>query len=290
MNTMEAVMFALMAFMFWGVSDLFVTIAGRKLGAYSSAFWSACISSMVLTLYVPFAFSSLLQITPPLLFLNIVLGVILMIGVVAYREGLVRGNSSLIVTISASFTVVTTILSIIFFHERPTVLQIQTIIIVFIGLIIATLDFKELKNKKINIHKGVPFAIVSTVAWGVYFTFIKIPVKEIGWFWPNYISFWLFPLLYLYIKFRRMPLHKPTMNNAFFPLLGATLFARLAEFSFNAGIAKGYTSIVAPLAGASPVLFVILAFFFLKDPITKQQLWGICITLLGIIALSLFSV
>ena len=30
------------------------------------------------------------------------------------------------------------------------------------------------------------------VAWGIYFTFVKIPIQQIGWFWPNYISFSLF--------------------------------------------------------------------------------------------------
>lgn len=65
---------------------------------------------------------------------------------------------------------------------------------------------------------------------------------------------------------------------------------RVSEMTFNVGISKGYTSIVAPIAGANPVLFVILATFVFKDPITKQQAAGVILTLLGVILLSIFSV
>lgn len=72
--------------------------------------------------------------------------------------------------------------------------------------------------------------------------------------------------------------------------MAAIITARIAELSFTVGIAKGYTSIVAPIAGASPVLFVLLAPFVVKDPIIKQQVIGIIITLIGIVALSFLSV
>ena len=36
-------------------------------------------------------------------------------------------------------------------------------------------------------------------------------------------------------------------------------------------------------------LFIVLAFLFFKDPIKKQQILGIIVTLFGIVLLSLFS-
>ncbi len=49
-------------------------------------------------------------------------------------------------------------------------------------------------------------------------------------------------------------------------------------------------TVVAPISGANPILFVILVAFFLKDPITRQQIAGIITTLIGIVLLSIFSV
>jgi len=48
-------------------------------------------------------------------------------------------------------------------------------------------------------------------------------------------------------------------------------------------------SVVAPIAGANPTLFVLLAFFVFKDRLTKQQILGIVLTLLGIVWLSFLS-
>lgn len=92
------------------------------------------------------------------------------------------------------------------------------------------------------------------------------------------------------MKLRSIPLSKPTVNNAFVPLVVSTFMVRVAEFSFSLGISRGFTSIVAPIAGGAPALFVVLAFLVFKDPITRQQIIGIITTLIGIVLLSVFSV
>ena len=127
-------------------------------------------------------------------------------------------------------------------------------------------------------------------SWGIYFALIKIPISRIGWFWPNYFSFLIFPLIYFYMKVKRIELQKPTTNGILIALIASTILVRIAELSFNFGISKGLVSIVAPIAGANPTLFVVLAFLFFKDPITKQQILGIVTTLVGIVLLSIFSV
>lgn len=288
---MPAIFFALISFVGWGIGDLFVTISTRKLNAYSATFWSYLTSALLMSAYVPFVLGSLKQLTPEIFFLNILLGFTLMCGIISYREGLIRGSSPIIVTIATAASVVTTVLSIIFFKEQLSSSQILSIMLIFSGITLSVLDLKLLIKRKVKLEQGVVFALIAMVLWGIYFTFIKIPVQKIGWFWPNYFSFLFFaPLVFGYIKFKNIKLLNLTYNKAFWPLFISIIFARGAELSFNLAIAKGYTSIVAPIAGAYPTLFVILAFLFLKDPITKQQILGIFTTLIGIVLLSVFSV
>lgn len=288
---MPAIIFALISFIGWGVGDLLVTISARKLNAYSSTFWSLVISVLLMSLYTPFVWDNLKFLTTEVFLLNIFLGFILLVGIIAYREGLIAGSSPLVVTIAASFSVVTTPLSIIFFKEQLTVIQVVLIVIIFIGIILSLLPIQEVLNRKIKVDKALLFALISMILWGIYFAFIKIPVSQIGWFWPNYFSFLFFaPFVFWFMKIRKVKLYKPNYNKAFWPLLGAIIFARGAELAFNLGIERGYTSIIAPIAGANPILFIILAFFLLKDPITRQQILGIGTTLIGIVLLSLFSV
>lgn len=287
---MEAIFFALISFVGWGIGDLIVAVSARRLGPFSASFWSMFFTIILFSVYTPFVLSDLTELTFSLLLLNLILGTILITGILAFREGLRIGNVALVSTIASAFTMVTTILAIIFFKEQLSVPQLIAITAIFFGIFLSMFNIDELRKKKLLLDKGVLFGIIAMFCWGIYFAFIKIPVREIGWFWPNYITFLLFPFLYVFMRLRNIPLKSPNTNNAFVPLITSTIIARIGEFSFNAGISRGYTSIVAPIAGASPVLLVILAFLFFKDPITKQQIAGIITTLLGIVLLSIFSV
>lgn len=287
---MPAIIFALISFVGWGIGDLLVATTARRLEPFSGSVWSMFLTIILFGPYALFVAGDLSKLTLPLLLLNLFLGTILIAGIIAFREGLRIGNVGLVSTIGSAFTVITTILAVIFFNERLNFLQSVLILVIFLGLFLSTFKLGEVKKRKVVLDKGALLGVMAMISWGIYFAFIKIPVREIGWFWPNYITFLMFPLLYLFMRLRKIRLLSPNTNNAFVPLVSSTIIARIAEFSFNIGISLGYTSIVAPIAGASPVLLVILAFLFFKDPITKQQIVGIITTLIGIVLLSVFSV
>lgn len=285
----SSIFFAFITFFGWGIGDLLVAVTARRLNPYTGTLWSMVLTIILFGTYIPFAFSDLTKLTPFLLLLNIVLGIILIAGIIAYREGFRIGNVALVSTIGSSFTAVTTIMALIFFNERLTLLQTITIVTIFIGLFLSMFKIDEIRSRKVVLEKGLVLGAIAMACWSIYFTFIKIPAKEIGWFWPNYITFLLFPFLYLFMRLRKIPILSPNTNKAFIPLVASTITARIAEFSFNLGVSRGFTSIVAPIAGASPVLTVFLAFLTFRDPITRQQIIGIIVTLVGIVLLSLLS-
>lgn len=288
---MEAISFALISYLFWGTGVFFEAVVARRLPSYSLALWSFIISSAVLSLYAPFAINDLSGLTPGLLVLIIVIGLVgLFTGTIVYYEALRMSSRALVGTIASSFPAVTVLVSVIFLGEKVTNYQALAIAIIFIGLVLSSIDLKELKNKNIFSDKGVLLAFVPMIAWGSWIALIKIPVEKIGWFWPNYFTFLLFPILFLFIKLRGIKIEKPTVNNAFWPFIISTALVRIAEFSYNFGISKGLVSVVAPIAGANPTLFVLLALIFFKDPITKQKILGIITTLVGVVLLSILSV
>lgn len=286
---MPAIFFALISYLGWGIGDIFGTITARKLGAYSNLFWLFILRSLIFALYIPFAINDLSHITPNLFLLNIFLGTLLVGGALAFYGGLRIGNASLVGTIVASFAAVTVVLSLIFLGEKINRDQLFAILVIFIGLILSTLNFKEISGSKF-IDRGIVLAFIAMLLWGIYFTFIKIPVREIGWFWPNYISVLLFPGIFLIMKLRSIKLYRPTFKNTLLALIAGAILTGFGDFSFNFAISTGLTVIVAPIAGSYPTLFVVLAFLIFKDPITKQQVLGIITTLVGIVLLSIFSV
>jgi len=287
---MEPIVFAIISYFTWGTGAFFEAIVARKLDSYSLTFWGFVFSVLILSFYAFFQTTALAFLTLNLLILNIILGIVLILGIIFYYEAYKVANRAIVGTIAQSFPVVVVILSLLFLGERVSLLQTISIIIIFVGMILCALDIREFRQKTFLINKGFFFAVVAMICWGVYFTFIKIPVDKIGWFWPNYFSFLLFPLIFIYMRIKGIKLEKPTKNNAFFLIVISTVLVRVAEFSYNFAISKGLVAIVAPIAGANLTLFAVLAFLFFKDPIKKQQILGIVTTLVGIVLLSIFSI
>jgi len=91
------------------------------------------------------------------------------------------------------------------------------------------------------------------------------------------------------MRIRKIGLKKPTYERALLPLIMAAVILGIGDFSFNFAISKGLTAIVAPIAGSYPTLFVVLSFLIFKDPIRKQQIFGIILTVIGIVLLSFLS-
>src|SRR3990167_3279677 len=185
---MQAILFALISYIGWGTGDVFGTIATRKIGPYSTTFWYLVLQLIIFGAFSFFFLDQLKNLTLQILILNIALGVIGTVGLITFYEALRIANASLVGTISSSFAALTVVLSIIFLNERLTSQQALSIIVIFSGIIIWSLDFKEIKNKKLLSNKGVLLALFTMVAWGIYWAFIKVPVREIGWFWPSIIA------------------------------------------------------------------------------------------------------
>ena len=287
---MLAVFFAFISFFGWGIGDIFGAITTRKIGAYSAVYWNIVFGFIISTLYIPFLQVDQSSFTILIISINVILGIIFILGFIAFNEGLRIANPTLIGTIVASFAAFTVVFSIIFFKETVTLPQVLSISTIFIGLIPCSFSIKKLPKWNTKQAKGILLAFFAMLCWGLYYTFIKIPVKQIGWFWPQYITLSLFPLLFFYMKINHRKLSPWNKQNVFLPLVANGILVTIGEFSFNFAISKGLSAVVAPIAGAYPVLFAIIAFFLFKDHISKQQLLGIIISLLGIVSLATFSI
>ncbi len=286
---MSPIIFALISYFGWGIGDIFGTIAVRKIGTYSVTFWSYILTLLILCLYIPFALVDLNQINFSIVALNIFLGLVVLPGAILYGEAMTIGNASLVTTVAASFTALVVIFSVLFLKETITQMQLWAIIIIFLGLILTNLDLKQIFKRSFKVDKSIMLAFVVMFLWGIYFTFIKIPVRQIGWYWSNLFSFSVTPLLFVYIKIKSIKLNNPLNKKVIVPFFAGTILVMMADLSYNFAIGKGLAAVIAPIAGAYPTLFVVLAFLVFKDKITKQQIVGIITTLAGIVLLSFFS-
>lgn len=281
---MNPLIFAFISAFGWGTGDIFGVIASRKVGGYTTTLGQFAVATILFGLYIPWALADLQKITPVLLGINILLGLFYVVGNVTFNEAVRISKASLVGPIAGSFPAVTTILSLLFLKESLSPMQAMFIVIIFIGILLSTVDFKKLAI----VDKGIFLALFSMISWGTYFTFIKLLMSEIGWFWPNYISMLLFPLIFVYMKSKKIKftIPKPSIQRS---IALSSLLLRGGDFSLNVGASMGLTSLVAPVAGSYPIIFTILAFVIFKEQIRRLQMLGIITTLIGIVALSIVS-
>lgn len=280
--------FAFISFFSWAVGDIFGVVAVRKLGSFSTTAWGLLLRFVIFSLYLPFAVSNLKELTFDLFVVIVLITIVGLVGFIAFNEGMKVGNPALIGTIAAGFPFVTVILSTLFLRETLSFQQIIAIGLIFIGIMLSSFDWQLLKKSR-TLQKGVNFALITLLCWGIWFAFLKIPVQKIGWFLPNYAVYISFPFVFLFMKMKKIKLIPLTKENGAIPLIIAVLFLATAELSYSLGITNANSSIIAPIAGSYPALFVILAFFIFKEPIKKQQIIGIITTLAGIVFLSMVS-
>lgn len=286
---MSAILFAIIAFFGWGTGDIFTTLGSRKIGSFNASFYGYFFGLILSSLYIPFAISSLHAITLPMLLLTIFLSIVQLFAFLAYNEGLKIGNSSLVGTIAGAFTSIVVIFSLLFLGERLSTQQVLSIVVVFVGLLLSSIDLSSLRKSKTIINKGTVFALIAMIGWAVSFTFIKLPVKESGFFWPSYITTITGTLCFFIFGFKRIKKPKINLKSGFPAVFMSGLLLSIGSFAFNSAIDRGLSSIVAPISGAYPALFALLAYLIFKDPITKQQRIGMIVTLLGIILLAYFG-
>ncbi len=285
---MLAILFATITYVTYGIGDVFGTIATRRINAYSTTLWSLLIGLFLATLAIPFVTFNVWLYSTPILFLNIFIGIIFVIGEVAFTEGLRIGKASLVGTIGASHTSLAVILSLIFLNEPVTSVEILVIILVIAGILLSTINIGEIKKGNV-LTKGSALALIAMVCWGLSIVLVKFPIRQVGWFLPVYVTLLTTPTLFIYMKLRGIKLELPNRNKALLPILANGSMQRIGEFTLALALSYGATAIVAPIAGSYPTLFAPLALFVFKDKITKQQLAGLCLTIIGIVLLSFFS-
>jgi transporter family protein len=273
----------------WSSGDIFVTMATRKSGAFLASLFNFIFTFFIYLLYIPFALKDLNNLTLGILVICIVLGIVSALSFFGFNQALRIGNASAVGAVSGSFGAVVVVLSLIFLKETLSVFQLLGIFIIFLGILLTLLNFNEIKKGQLFNNKGFYLSLLVMLGWGIYHAFIKIPVRQIGWFWPAFIATIAALAVYFLIGLKQSKsLKAMTPKIYLYVFIAAGLFS-LGEFAYNYGLLTGSASVIAPIAGAYPTLFVVLSRFFFKDKLNKQQTAGIITTLVGIVFLAFFS-
>ena len=270
----------------WGISDYFIAIAVRKAGVTKVSLYFlvfTVIIFVVMMLHFSLGIISYASIST-----IVVLGIIITVGNLSFSKSLHDGNVSIVVPIASAWVIITVVLSLLLLNEVLTKLELVGAIMIIAGVLLASFKLRDLKKSRIkNISKGVPFAVITAISWGVYYYIIGSFTLRVGWFQAAFL--YNLPAIFFMAMFGLVA-HKdisfPKVPVVFL-IAGLALLNVIGLLGYNLSVTYGYIALSAPITSAAVIVTVLLALVFLEERPEKNQLLGIALVIAGIIAVSI---
>ena len=193
------------------------------------------------------------------------------------------GKVGVVSPISNSAVVLTVLLSVIFFKEQLSLLQVVAIALVIFGVLLNSVDFKHFRESNIfDKRSGVAYALVTFVLWGFIFFFSKIHVSVLGPFLSAFlIELGILVYSYLDIRVSKMRLKRVSSKELFLFIVSAVLAAAGTLF-YNLGVQVGVVSIVAVLSFSNPIAATFYSKVVNKETLKLKEIAALILIVLGV--------
>lgn len=274
----------------WGTADFFAKKTIDKLGDVQTLFWQQLIGVVpLLFLFLVHPYNPHLHHFDPLFLL--LFGIVGGLSYLPLYIGFGKGQVSLLSPIFASYSVVVTILSILFLGETFHMRQAAAIVVTVIGILLISTDLRDLRTSARR-HalkiKGLPEVAIAVLVYSVWLVFLDRFLEGKNWvFFMLFIRLFSVGAILVYAQVRRIKLDV-TDRSLWKYLIAIGLFD-VAAFSFvSYGFSHThYPSIIAVLSATFSLPTIILARIFLKERVTRAQAAAALIIICGIVLISL---
>jgi drug/metabolite transporter (DMT)-like permease len=281
----------------WGVSDFVARLATRRVGAYRALLFMQIIGFVALSVYLTatggFSRGSAHGWHPWALALFA--AVLNMVGALALYYSFEVGVLTIVAPISSSYPAITVVLDLLS-GERLHALGAAGLGLTLIGLILAAASFSarstdaasQQEPSHAHVSKGVGWAVVSMVAFGIMFWFLGFHVLPV---FGAALSVWVVRLsnasmlLVAAAPFRQrvsVPVGSVWGLLAIIGLMDTTAYV-----ANNAGLHRGPVSIITVIASLYGAVTVLLSALFLRERLDRSQWLGIALIFAGIILVNL---
>lgn len=284
---MTPLLFGVGAALGWGIGDYAGALSSRRIGVL----WTSLGMQILGTALYATGLAAIGQfptITAAAVPWAIALAAIGSSALFVFYKALALGPIAVVSPISASYAAVTVILVVAFLGERLSAAQIVAISVTFVGIVLASSDFRAIMRTLGRPLPGIRLAFVATLGFGLYGAALAAATRE-----HDGLELVLLAriasavLLAAAVVATRAAVPTDRRPGTLGLLLLIGIFDTAANVSFVLGVEAGYASIVATGSGLYPVLPAFLAILFLGERLVPNQYLGIAITVAGLVALGL---
>ncbi len=280
------ILYSLISVFSWGIGDFVSAILSRKFNVVTAVFWVEMISFLALSSYVIFTGTKLI-FTFPVVILATLAGFCFSIGTSCFYQGLRIGKICLVSPISASYSIILVLASLILYQESLSLVQGIAITSIILGTVLAATNLSEIiHSKQIFSDPGIPFALLTLLFWGLGYLFINPAIARAGWITPNLIMYITISICVAIYSFTRgTPIIITHKLSQWLLLFIAGLLSAGGYLGYSLGIETTLVSLVGPLTASYPAITVVLGWLFFKEELVPNQIIGILAIIGGTIIL-----
>lgn len=270
----------------WGIQNFIIARISKGADAIKTSMSLHSLCLLLTLLLLPIF--GIKKFDPAFIPALILSSVLMALGFLSYVKGFSEGSVSIVAPIVSSKGIITAVLSFIFLDEEITPLKMTGIIITFFGVILLSTDFRKLlQDKKVSLLAGAKWACFCTLMWGFSCFILAVICQVVDWYTANLgLRFFVFVTFLAISPFLRLNMVK-VFTNLDKVLIIASIFDCIGAITYNIGLAIGDPSVVTVLSGASALVTITLGIILLKEKINAAQVFGILLTIIGVVALSM---
>ncbi len=276
---MISLLIALVSLLAFGSASIFKKRPIREIGVFSALLLNYAFTS-ILTLAALLAFSSVALPNFEIWLLLLVEIAVGSAAIVAFYKAVEEGDLSLVSPVAKLSVVVTLLISLMFLNEILSPLHlIGSAIIIASAVVIGTQ-----KGRVKNLERGVFYAILTGLGWGVYFALLKPLTLALG---PFNTSFYTeagilaIVLAFVLLSRKKISFTRTASKSQF---AGAFL-AVIGLITYNFAIQLIGAALSASVLAASPALVALFSRLYLKEKIARHKYFAIAGIVLGLILL-----
>ena len=279
--------FGLAAALGWGLADYTGAVGGRRMGSLPTVAVAQLFSAAVMTAIMIAGGHSPGVIAPYIGF--VVLNGLASGGAyLSHYRALQLGPVAVVSPIGATYAVVGVTLAVVFLGERPGLAAIAGGALTIVGVMLTSTDIAKLRAGTHTRAPGLPWAIVSSVLFGVGGFLLGYFAQEVGWVPGLWASRCAQLAMFASLSFvRRREFGGLGWNLALVWALASGAADLLGVVTYSIGASRGLVSIVLIASAVFPLIAVGLSIAFLHERPVANQYAGIALVVAGLVALGL---
>ncbi|HTP00693.1 MAG TPA: DMT family transporter [Anaerolineales bacterium] len=268
----------------WGIYDFLGGVFSKQIGPFKSFFWSQLAGSASVLLLAVLSAASL-HVPAQVSLLFPIAAVLYSAGYLLYFKGLEIGNISIVSATMNLWAVFTMLFAFVFMGQRLSGMQTLGVLMILVGVTLASLNWDDLREKGFQVSSGVKEAVLGAFFFGIFWNISEIISERAGWLLATVLvkaGIVVFVLIFSRLSTREFAWTTAATRTRYAVLMMGVIEAGAVAI-VNYGLTIGQAILITPIASALSVVTITLAIVFLKEKVTRLQALGMVTAITGIV-------